>query len=327
MNRVCEILGIKKPVVQGSMTWITSAELVAAVSNAGGMGILGFNAGQTEMTPDPVETAERMRNEIRKTRQLTEKPFAVTYMMPMPGDVFGAPLLKVILEENVKIIFVLGFGFDMDHETEVIRDLKAKGLTVLYRSIDATVDGSKKIEDAGADIIVATGFDEGGGLSTNSTTMGTFTMVPMIVDAVSIPVMAAGGIVDKRSAKAAFALGAEGLYVGTRFIASKECRASQACKDQIVNGQASDLLQYRDKSNYWRSLPTGAAQRAYDAYVKGEDAEVVDQFANGTGGLCAGQLFGDLENGINCVSTAIGSIKDVKTCQEIIDELTSGFEW
>lgn len=327
MNRVCEILGIEKPVVQGSMTWITSAELVAAVSNAGGMGILGFNAGQTEMTPDPIETAERMRAEIKKTRELTDKPFAVTYMMPMPGDVFGEPLLKVILEEKVPVIFVLGFGFDIPHEAEVVRGLKDKGLTVLYRSIDATVEGSKAIEAAGADIIVATGFDEGGGLPTGSTTMGTFSIVPMIVDAVDVPVMAAGGIVDKRSAKAAFALGAEGLYVGTRFIVSQECRASQVCKDQIINSQASDLLQYKDKSNFWRSLPTTAAQKAYDAYVGGEDVEVVDQYANGTGGLCAGQLFGDFENGINCVDTAIGSIHEVKTCQGIVDELTEGLEW
>lgn len=327
MNRVCEILGIEKPVVQASMTWITSAEFVAAVSNAGGMGILGFNAGQTEMTPDPIETAERMRIEIRKTRELTDKPFAVTYMMPMPGDVFGEPLLKVILEENVKVIFVLGFGFDPVYEANIVKGLKEKDLTVVYRSMDATVEGSKLIEEAGADIIIATGIDEGGGLPNNALVFGTFTIVPMIVDAVHIPVLAAGGIVDKRTAKAAFALGAEGLYVGTRFIASEECRAAQVCKEQIINSEASDLLMFRDTTNAWRSLPTGAAKRAYDAYTNGEGGEVAGKYANEYGGLCAGQLFGDLENGINCVNTAIGAIKDIKTCKEIIDELTEGVDW
>ncbi|MBQ3510360.1 MAG: nitronate monooxygenase [Peptococcaceae bacterium] len=327
MNRVCEILGIEKPVVQGSMTWITSAELAAAVSNAGGMGILGFNAGQTEMTPDPIETAERMRAEIKKTRALTDKPFAVTYMMPMPGDVFGEPLLNVILEEGMKNIFVLGFGFDPAYEAGVIRGLKEKGLTVLYRAIDANVIGSKMIEEAGADIIVATGADEGGGVSGSNTVMGTFSVVPMIADAVNIPVMAAGGIVDKRTAKAAKALGAEGVYCGTVFIASKECRAAQACKDQIVNSKASDLLQFKDGGNIWRSLPTAAAKRAFDAHINGEGGEAVAKYMNEHGGLCAGQLFGDLENGVNCTSTAIDGIKAVRSCKEIVDDLTEGVEW
>lgn len=327
-NRVCEILGIEKPVVQGSMTWITSAELAAAVSNAGGMGILGLNAGQMEATADPIETAERMRAEIRKTKELTDKPFAVTLMMPMPGDIFGGPLLKVILEEKMKVIFVLGFGFDMAHEADVIRDLKDKGLTVLYRCIDSTVEGSKIIEAAGADIIVATGADEGGGVSGANTVMGTFSVVPMVADAVNIPVMAAGGIVDKRTAKAAKALGAEGVYCGTVFIASQECRAAQACKEQIVNGKASELLQFKDVGNIWRSLPTAAAQKGYEAYINGADGATVGKLSGTSGGgFYAGQLLGDLENGINVVNTAIDAIKSIKTCKEIVDDLSIDVKW
>jgi len=325
-NRVCEILGIEKPVVQGSMSWITSAEMAAAVSNAGGMGVLGVNAGQDTATADPIETAERMRAEIRKTRELTEKPFAVTYMMPMPGNVFAAPLLKVILEENVKVLFVLGFGFDMEHEANVIRDLKEKNLTILYRCIDSTVAGSQMIEKAGADVIIATGADEGGGVSGANTVMGTFSVVPMIVDAVKVPVMAAGGIVDTRTATAAKALGAEGVYCGTVFITSEECRAAQACKEQIVNGKASDLMQFKDAGNIWRSLPTKAASNALEAYLKGEPGQVVGQLSgtNG-GGFYNGMLQGDLENGINVVNTAIDAITSIKPCKDIVDALAKPF--
>ncbi|MBQ3206285.1 MAG: nitronate monooxygenase, partial [Peptococcaceae bacterium] len=189
------------------------------------------------------------------------------------------------------------------------------------------VIGSKMIEEAGADIIVATGADEGGGVSGSNTVMGTFSVVPMIADAVNIPVMAAGGIVDKRTAKAAKALGAEGVYCGTVFIASKECRAAQACKDQIVNSKASDLLQFKDGGNIWRSLSTAAAKRAFDAHINGEGGEAVAKYMNEHGGLCAGQLFGDLENGVNCTSTAIDGIKAVRSCKEIVDDLTEGVEW
>lgn len=316
-NRVTKILNTKYPVIQASMSWITSAELVAAVSNAGGMGILGPNAGQTTLTTDPVETAERMRREIIRTKKLTDKPFAVQYIIPIEGDPYGfsSKILQVIKEEQVKYLFVLGMG--LGNEVEEVKNLKEEGFTIIYRDVNPSVESAKNIEAAGADIIVATGYDEGGGLP--SPAIGTMTIVPLIADAVNIPVLAAGGIVDNRSVKASMILGAEGVYVGTRFIVSKESSASDLCKQDIVNAKTTDLVEIKSFPT-WRST---SHKLALELHAMGQTGATTSEITSklGAGGIRIGMLEGDFDNGINVVSNAIELIKDIPSCKEIIENL------
>lgn len=316
-NRVTEILNIKYPIIQASMSWLTSAELAAAVSNAGGMGILGPNAGQTTLTTDPVETAERMRQEIKKTRELTDKPFAVQYFIPAPGDTngFSSHVLKVIREEKVKYLLVL--GMNLGNEAEQVKSLKEEGFTIIYRDINPSVESAKQIEKAGADIIIATGYDEGGGLPSH--TIGTMTIVPLISDAVDIPVLAAGGIVDNRGVKASFALGAEGVYIGTRFITSKENPASDICKEDIIKAKTNDLV-YVNAFPSWRCTSHKLASELDELYNNGASRSEI-QAKLGSGAIRTGMLQGNLDDGINTVSNSIELITEVKSCKDIIDEL------
>ncbi|EBH4414100.1 hypothetical protein BSC11_01790 [Salmonella enterica] len=244
-NRICQILGIEKPVIQGPLSWLTDARLVAAVSNAGGLGVLGPNAGLTAETAvsTPEETAEKMREEIRKTKKLTEKPFGVNLIPTPENDIWTPPILQVIKEEGVKAVVYTGYG-EGAIITSLFNELKASGIAIIYRDINPTPENTRLAEKAGADIIVATGFDEGGTLP--GTALGTFSIVPLIADSVkSVPVMAAGGITDSRTARAAHALGAEGVFAGSVFIGTEESRVPQSVKDKIINANGLDLLLFR----------------------------------------------------------------------------------
>ncbi len=203
-NRVAQILKIDKPIIQGPLLWLTDAKLVAAVSNAGGLGVLGFNAGQTTVTRSLEETMDRARNEIHKTRQLTDKPFGLNLSMSNdPNDTFFEPTLQLMIDEHVPVAVCAG-----DLNADQVAEIKRAGITVVFRPLTPTVEITKQAEAAGVDIFVATGFDEGGTVPTK--VIGTLSVVPMIADATKdMPVMAAGGIVDSRTAKAVFALGAK----------------------------------------------------------------------------------------------------------------------
>ena len=230
-NRVCEILKIAKPVIQGPMFWLTDAKLVAAVSEAGGLGVLGPHAGQNTLPKDDVEKAERMRNEIRKVKELTSKPFGINiFHSGQNPDVQLQLMLKVVYEEKVPVAVVAHLG--PDAAEDIITELKAHGVTVVFRHISISPDLARKAEKAGADIIVATGMDEGGTLPSHN--IGTFSIVPLIVDSVKIPVMAAGGITDKRTFNAALALGAEGVFCGTLFLSATEARTAQNVKEMMI---------------------------------------------------------------------------------------------
>lgn len=320
-NRVCEILGIEKPVIQGPMVWLTDARLAAAVSEAGGMGSLGPNAGQTEVTRDPQETAERMRREIRKVRMLTDKPFSVN-VLPMENgvDVFTPPMLKVIYEEKVPVVTYVG-----EPNEEMFREFKEHGIKIVYRSLNPTPANARAAEAAGADIIVATGFDEGGTLP--SKVMGTFSIVPLIVDAVDhTPVMAAGGIADSRAFNAAFALGAEGVYCGTAFLMSKESRMAQNVKDAILKADAQDLLLFRTIPAYYRSLPGRLAIELVAMDKAGATNEELGKKMGGFANLRKGMLEGDMDNGYVSVGHGISHIHEIKSVKEIIREMTKAIQ-
>lgn len=315
MNRVCEILGIEKPIVQAPMTWITSANLVAAVSNAGGLGVLGFNADFEDGKATPEETAEEMRRVIRKTKELTDRPFGMNVTTTaFDGAGFSKATIKICKEEGVPVLVAIG-----TLDVEQIKEWKEAGFKVIYRDMYPTVASAKAAEQAGVDVLVATGCDEGGGMPVEVT--GTMVKTALLADAVKIPVLAAGGIVNKAMAKASACVGAEGAFVGTRFILSKECRAAQETKEDILRTGADDLIVLTEAEGTlkWRSTPHKVAKEATEANQRGD-------FKPSIGSFYTGMLKGDMEAGINSVSSAASLIKSIDSCQEIVDELARGYE-
>ena len=314
MNRVCEILGITKPVVQAPMTWITSPELVAAVSNAGGLGVLGFNAGFETGKATPEETAEEMRRIIRRTKELTDKPFGMNVMTSaFDGAGFSKATIDVCKEEGVKVLAAIGAI-----DAEQIREWKDAGFKIIYRDMYPTVASAKAAEKAGVDILVATGCDEGGDMPVEAT--GTIVKTALIAEAVDIPVLAAGGIVNESMAKASSCVVAEGAYAGTRFVLSKECRAAQTTKDDVLNTGADELIVLTEADGYlkWRCTPHKVAKEAIQENKKGN-------LKPSTGSFYEGMLKGDMDAGINTVSSAASLIKSVDSCEDIVNELARGY--
>lgn len=329
MNRVCEALGIEKPIIQGAMSWITNAEFVAAVSNAGGLGILGPNAGQKELTSDPDETAERMRREIRKTRELTKKPFAVTLIgSGNSTSIFTMKILDVVIEEKVPVVLINSYGFPgmLGVDESLLRPLKDNHIKMIVRSILPSVEDAKTVEAQGADVYVATGFDEGGTLPPR--TIGSFSIMPMIKNAVKIPVCLAGGIADVRTANAAFALGAEGLYVGTRFLCTDECPVALNVKKLIAKSKATDMEIFRVAPSYYRSLPTKLRERLLENennFNRDEVYEENKKLMGGTSGMRIGMMEGDLEHGYVSVGNGVSLFDKIVSVKEVIDELLAGY--
>ncbi len=315
MNRVCEILGITKPVIQAPMAWITSPELAAAVSNAGGLGVLGTSAGSEEIKRGLEETVEDMRLAVRKTRELTDKPFGVN-VFPSVIDPYGfsKAIIEMLKEENVKILVVAGAIVPNE-----FRAWKADGFTLIVREMNPTVRGAIEAEKAGADIIVATGCDEGGCMP--SLTSGTTAVTALLSEYVNIPVLAAGGIVSEKMALAAKVVGAEGVFVGTRFILSKECRAADATKADIMATHPDDYIVFTqmDGNARWRTTP-------HKHGIEGLEANKRGDLNPQSGSFFYGMLKGDPDAGVNTVANVTSLIKSIDSCEEIVNELARPFE-
>ncbi len=221
-TEICDRLGIKYPIVLAGMGGVSLHRLVAAVSNAGGLGVIGA------ATLD----AERLRQEIRATRKLTDKPFAVDLLAVIPDMI--RPHMQVIFEEGVKV-FVAGLAVPQ----EFIAEMHAHGMTVIV--MVGKVHHAVKSEQAGADIVAAQGTEAGG----HTGEIGALALVPQVVDAVRIPVLAAGGIADGRGLVAALALGAQGVVIGTRFVATPEAQAAPKYREAIVRSGEADTIRTR----------------------------------------------------------------------------------
>ncbi|MBR1847240.1 MAG: nitronate monooxygenase [Bacilli bacterium] len=314
MNRVSEILGIKYPVIQGPMAWITSSKLVAAVSNAGGLGVLGTSADNEEIIRDIDASVEAMRAAIRNTKALTDKPFGIN-VFPEAGDPYGFSKKMVALakEEGVKILVVAGMVSPKE-----IKAWKADGFTVIMREDNPTVRGALEAEKAGADILVATGCDEGGcmpGLST-----GTTAITALLSEYVHIPVLSAGGIVNAKLALANKVVGAEGVFVGTRFILSKECRASDIAKKDIMDTHPDDFIVFTQSNGHskWRTTPHKYGKEGLEANKQGN-------MNPPSGSFYYGMLRGDLDAGVNTVSNLSSLIHSIDSCADIVKELGDVF--
>ncbi|ORY30046.1 2-nitropropane dioxygenase-like enzyme [Neocallimastix californiae] len=313
-NRICKILKISKPIIQAPMAWITSPKLVAAVSNAGGLGVIGPNCGLKKPVSSVKDTVEEMRKSIRKTRELTTKPFAMN-VFTSAYDPFGYSknIIDLCKEENVNILALIG-----GTSPKEIKKLKKDGFTVIAREINPTVKEAIAAEKAGADIIVATGCDEGGAMP--YLVNGMTSITALISDAVKIPVLSAGGIVNEKLARAAKAVGAEGAYVGTRFMLSKECRLAQNAKDEILRTHPDDYIVciVSNGVSRWRTLPNEISRNGVNLNKKGN-------FSPPTGNSFKSLIQGNLQEGGVSIDNTISLIKTIDSCESIVNELSKAF--
>lgn len=298
------------------MNWVSGADLVAAVSNAGGLGTLGPNAGAKKITPDVEHTGERLRSEIKKVRSLTTKPFAVNIAIGTSEGQrrYSQKCVEVALEEKVTVAVVSVGGPEIF--TDVLKD---GGVKVLHAV--STVRHARKAEEAGVHAVICEGFEAGG--HKGFTELTTFVLIPMVADAVSIPVLAGGGIADARGLVAALALGADGVYMGTRFMVSKESDSHKKVKDAIIRGEDActvtvpkDIMVARDLKNlftqgYLGMKETGAAFKD----LKGFLAEHSQYRA---------QSLGDVEGSEICCGQVAGLIPRVERAADIIHAITTG---
>ena len=319
-NRIAEILGITYPIIQGAMSWVTNAELVAAVSNAGGLGMLGPHAGQKTNPKSFQEITDRVRNEIRKVKRLTNRPFAVPVMLSNDLSTVDK-IADLLIEENINVVLINGIdNFDFE---PLIKKFKDNDIKIIYRALNPSIENAKYAEEIGADILVATGFDEGG--TVPDKVIGTFSIIPMIADVVSIPVMAAGGIADVRGVRASFALGAEGVFAGTVFIATTENPAAENVKQLLVDHSASDLLLFKTNPAYYRSIPTPYSRELLAMDERGQTRDEIANKMYGEQGLKVGMLDGDLEKGYITVGNGVSYIKSIRSVKEVIEDLMQDF--
>ncbi len=298
-NRICEILGIKYPIFQGGMAWVSTAELAAAVSNAGGFGIIA--AGHAE--------GEFVRKQIQKARTLTDKPFGVNVMLLSP---YADEVMKVVCQEKIAAI-TTGAG----NPGKYTQALKEAGVRLF--PVIASVAMARKMEKAGADGVVAEGTESGGHIGE----LTTMALVPQVVDAVEIPVLAAGGIADSRGLVAALALGAEGVQLGTRFICSEECIVHENYKEAVIAAKDRDaVVTGRYTGHPVRALKNKFTKKLEE--LEKNNAPVEEFEKTGMGSLRAAVTEGDKEKGSFMAGQSAGMVTKVQTCGEIIQELVSG---
>lgn len=300
-TRVTELLGIQYPIIQGGLAYLAYAELAAAVSNAGGLG---------QITAMSLSTPEQLREEIRKVRELTDKPFGVNFAIGEHGRAFSH-MLDVAIEENVPVVSMTG-----GNPTPIFEQLKGTDIKKLV--LVAATRQAEKAESLGADAVMVVGHEGGGHLGRED--IGTMVLIPQVVDAVDIPVIASGGIGDGRGWMAAHALGAEGIEMGTRFIATKECvHASAAYKEQLINSSENDtVIIKRSIGAPARTLRNSWTDKILEIEQQTPSYEALKEFISGE----ANKRFiynGEKDQGFGWAGQVTGLIKDVPSVRELID--------
>jgi len=309
-TRICQLLGIEYPIIQGGMTLIANAELAAAVSNAGGMGIINPSAGEPAVPKIP----DNLRNQIRKAKSLTDKPFGVNFSIQLIGE--DRTLIDIAIEEGVGVVTV-GAGSPALHT----KYFKEHGVKVLH--VVASVRHAKRAEAEGVDAVIAEGYEAGGLNSPDELT--TFVLVPQVVDAVSIPVVAAGGIGDARGFAAALALGAEGVQMGTRFIATIECIANQSYKDAIVEATDTATVIMGRRLIPTRSLKNELTKQVLEKESAGASPQ--DLLSVLAPGLTeAALLRGDMTHGQALCGAVAGMIKEIVSAGDVVKSLVQGYD-
>lgn len=295
-TRVTELLGTKYPIIQGGMAWVAEYHLAAAVSNAGGLGIIGAGSAPGEV----------VREQIKKAKELTDKPFGVNVMLMNPN---ADEVAQVIVEEGIKVV-TTGAG----NPAKYMQMWKDAGIKVI--PVVASVALAKLMERAGADAVVAEGMEAGGHIG-SATTM---TMVPQIVDAVNIPVIAAGGIGDGRGFAAAMMLGAEGVQIGTRFCVATEAITHANYKEKIIKAKDIDSEVTGMSHGHPIRLIRNKMSREYLKMEKeGASFEELEYLTLGS--LRKAVMEGDVTNGTVMAGQIAGLISKEQTCQEMIEEI------
>jgi len=314
-NKVCDLLGIEYPIIQAPMVWITGADLAAAVSNAGGLGTIGFNAGAKTVTWDVKETGERLRDQIRKTKGLTNRPFAVNFSVP--ENPFSSRCVEVALEEGIAAAVMVG-----DSPNSYTKRLRQAGVKVLFRPMANTnVEAAKKAEEAGVDALSIVGYEGGGHSGTNQ--LSTMVLVPQVVDTVKIPTIAGGGIVDNRGASAVLKLGAEGVFVGTAFMATTECDAHQKVKEAIINATDTSTVTWIGWFGTSRALKNQFTDQIFKMKSEGVDYDEINQF-------CYPDKFrqalvdGNVDEFFFPLGAAAGMIKEIISASKLVQDLCAG---
>lgn len=294
---VTRLLGIQVPIIQGGMAWVAEHTLAAAVSNAGGLGIIAAaNA--------PVEV---IREEIRKVKELTDKPFGVNIMLLSP---FAKEIARLVTEEKVPVV-TTGAG----NPSSYIKEWKEEGIKVI--PVVASVALAKMMERAGADAVIAEGCESGGHIGETTTMV----LVPQIADAVSVPVIAAGGIGDGRGIAAAMMLGASAVQMGTRFLVAKECMIHEKYKQRVIKASDIDsVVTGRSTGHPVRQLRNRMTREYLKMEKEGCTFEELEMLTLGS--LRKAVQEGDTDCGSMMAGQIAGMIKKEQTCKEIIEELT-----
>ena len=297
---ICDILGIKYPVFQGGMAWIADGDLAAAVSEAGGLGLISsINHGP-----------EAVRQEIRKARSLTSKPFGVNIMLASPD---AAEVARIVVEEGVKIV-TTGAGTPAPY-MEMWKEAGVKVIPVV-----ASVAYALKVQELGATAVVAEGAESGGHIGE----LHTMALVPQIVDAVDIPVLAAGGIFDGRSAAAAFMLGACGVQVGTRFLMARECHIHPVYKERLIKAtDIGTMVTGRSLKDAVRGLKTPFSKQ-FAKMEENPEVSADEIRAFGTGSLRKAVFDGNLAEGSFLAGEVAGMIHKEESAREIVEDIVNG---
>jgi enoyl-[acyl-carrier protein] reductase II len=299
-TRITRLFGIEYPIIQGGMAWTATAELAAAVSNAGGIGVIGAGHMPTDI----------LRDEIRNAKALTDKPFGVNLMLLTPHI---DDIVAMVLEENVAMV-TTGAG----NPGKYMAALKERGIKVL--PIAPSVALAKRMESIGADAIIGEGMEAGGHIGE----LTTMVLTPQLVDAVEIPVVAAGGIADGRGVAAAFALGADGVQVGTRFMCADECTIHPDVKAQVIKAKDRDtVVTGRSTGHPVRVLKNKLARQIMelDRDNKPEDIEAL-----GAGKLALAMRQGDIEMGSLMAGQIAAMVCEIQPAAQIVSEMMSEAE-
>ncbi len=297
-TEVTKLLGIEYPIIQGGMAWVAEYHLAAAVSEAGGLGLIGAASAPGEWG----------REQIREAKKLTDKPFGVNIMLMSPA---ADEVAKVVVEEGVKVV-TTGAG----SPEKYMKMWKEAGIKVI--PVVASVALAKRMERCGADALVAEGCEAGGHIG-ESTTM---TLVPQIVDAVNIPVIAAGGIADGRGIAAAFMLGARGVQMGTCFVVTEESQVHPNYKERIIKAKDIDTrVTGRTTGHPVRALRNEMTKKYLELENKGAGFEELEYLT--LGGLRKAVVEGDVKNGSVMAGQIAGMVKEEMSCKALIEKLVS----
>ncbi len=296
-TKLTKLLGIKYPIIQGGMAWTSDAVLAAAVSNAGGAGIIGSGGRTTEWT----------RDEIRKAKSLTDKPFGVNVMLMAPNI---AEIIDMLCEEKVAFV-TLGAGNPVPH----IEKFHNAGIKVI--PVVPNVKLAKRIEAAGADAMVIEGMEAGGHIGQQTTMALMENVLPQIKN---IPVLVAGGISDGRALAAALLMGAEGVQIGSRFLLTTECPAHPAAKQAIIDATDTDsAVTGFSRGHGVRCLKNAFTQKFSEKEISGAPQEELN--AMGTGTNKRGIMEGDIVNGTVMVGQSLNVLNDILPCKEVIERM------